>query len=505
LLGLSGILIAIGAVAFSFSGHPAHGPWMQAQLVLLLLAAGFIVVILVRIRRELLEPLSYLRHWAWYMRRGDLEVRLPAHTGGEFDLLARDINALSEALQRSARTMDRQVHQQTERLAEKTRSLEILYDVAANLNTACDLDDLLTRFLHSLKDIMGARAAMVRLRTGSDQMRLVASIGIDADIVERERLVPLQRCMCGHAILESTVLCQSDSRRCAGVIGRHFFPVDTPQIEMVAVPLQYREQTLGVYNLFVDASVISERQDLKDLLISIGRHLGLALEKARLDAESKRLSIMQERALLAHELHDSLAQTLVSLRLQVKMLRETLENATHRSSPLEEVGQIQHGMEQAHVQLRELLVHFRTPMDERGLVPALEESIARFSAETGIAVFFQQECDELALAPEVEIQVLHIVQEALANIRKHSHAETVRVLVRCDQIGSYRVVVEDDGVGLSDPAHALPGEHVGLAIMQERASRVNGEITVDSEPGEGTRLVLTFRYKQPLSIPGWQS
>ena len=151
------------------------------------------------------------------------------------------------------------------------------------------------------------------------------------------------------------------------------------------------------------------------------------------------------------------------------------------------------GVDRANQELRELLAHFRTRMDERGLIPAIEALVEKFEQETGIIVFFQNETKEFKLLPALEVQVLHIVQEALANVRKHSQAENVRILIRSDNSGNYLVLVEDDGQGIKEvEKNARPGEHVGLSIMRERAKRLSGELNIESEPGEGTRVELTF-------------
>jgi two-component system nitrate/nitrite sensor histidine kinase NarX len=92
------------------------------------------------------------------------------------------------------------------------------------------------------------------------------------------------------------------------------------------------------------------------------------------------------------------------------------------------------------------------------------------------------------------MQALRIVQESLANIRKHAKAHTIRVLLRCRGPGQYLILVEDDGVGFEGAApKGNPGEHIGLSIMEERARRVGGELSIESEPGEGTRVELLIR------------
>jgi two-component system nitrate/nitrite sensor histidine kinase NarX len=94
------------------------------------------------------------------------------------------------------------------------------------------------------------------------------------------------------------------------------------------------------------------------------------------------------------------------------------------------------------------------------------------------------------------MQVVRIIQESLTNTRKHSQAQHVRVLVHCNEEGDFRTLIEDDGVGFGDAVlDGSPGEHVGLSIMQERAQRLGGALRIESEPGEGTRIELTFHHQ----------
>ncbi len=389
-----------------------------------------------------------------------------------------------------------------ERLAQKTRSLQILYDVAASVNTARDLDDLLTRFLYTLIELVDARAGVVRLLTPDQCLRLVASVGVPEDVREREMLVPVDECMCGAAVQGDDLVIDRDQTACRAYLGG---PLRRECVStIIAVPLQYRDSKLGLYNLFLDQEVMLS-EDLKELLVSIGRHLGMAIEKAQLDEKAQRLSIVQERTMLAHELHDSVAQTIASLRYRVRALQEILPE---NDSPVaaRELKQIRASLDEAHMELRQLMVHYRAPMDERGLLPAIEDLMERFRRETDVALYVQKECGGSNLPPLLEMQVLRIIQEALANVRKHSGAKAVRVLMRCEDGEFYRVLIEDDGVGFGDVGPVgNPGEHMGLGIMRERAKRLRGELRIESEPGEGTRVELTFRHRATPSTPDSQS
>lgn len=489
LFGLTSVLLLLGIL-----------PWLippQEQLatllhgVLLGLGLLFLGGLYYLVKQNLLQPLFLLRQWADHVGTGDLAARIPVPEQGDFQNLASDINSISDRLQGLSLDMEAQVHKQTEHIKHKTRSLEILYDVAASINSSRDLDDLLTRFLHTLKDVVHARAATVRLLTNDKRMRLVASVGLNDEVVAREQFMPSHQCLCGFAASEGVIRSDNNLHKCDALIGTPFFAED--EVEMMAVPLQYRGRTLGVYNLFVDRDLRFSSDYDSELLISIGRHLGMAIEKASVDEEANRLTIIEERTRIAHELHDSLAQTLASLRFQVRVLDETLHQGDE-SALWSELERIENSLDEAYIELRGLIEHFRAPIDRRGFLPAIEKVVERFRNESKIQIFLQKEWKGPNLPEDMEIQVLRIVQEALCNVRKHSQAHTVRVLLRGQNDGAFRVLIEDDGTGISPrTSDGAPGEHVGLSIMEERARRLGGKIRFESEPGEGTRIQLTFR------------
>jgi two-component system nitrate/nitrite sensor histidine kinase NarX len=178
------------------------------------------------------------------------------------------------------------------------------------------------------------------------------------------------------------------------------------------------------------------------------------------------------------------------------MLGETLHKKDIRRAQ-EEVRRLRTAVEEAHASLRELLSNFRLRIDERGLVPALETMVRRANQEQGLAVFFHNDCDDLRVTPAQEIQIYHIVQEALINIRKHANARNARIQLASTADGRYSVLIEDDGEGIAPTEPDRPGEQIGLAIMRQRAERLPGELIVESEPGEGTRIFVTFAGAEP--------
>ena len=488
--GLAFIVLAIALLAAVAPHWPEHFGFVQLGLTtLLMLGLALAVMIVVKVRRDLLEPLMRLRNWSLDMRRGNLSTRITAPPPGEFGDLARDLNRLSDDLSAMTVDMDAHVHAQTVRLARKTQSLDILYDVASSLSQPGDLGKLLESFLDTFIELVDARAATVRMIVGNNQTQLVASRGLDPSVVEKDKLMDTSLCQCGWAATEGGLRVQQGTLPCAKLLGVPMLKRDCQ--EFVVVPVTYQDRIIGVYNLFLDRPMSALGEDIQDLLNSVGKHLGLALEKSKLDSDARRLAIMEERNTIGNELHDSLAQALVGMRLQIKMLGESLHKKDLRVAQ-HEVRSLRTAIDEAHASLRDLLANFRLKIDERGLVAAVTGMAERFTQETGIDVFFHNECRELNLTPIQESQVFHIVKEALTNIRKHSHACNARILLNNDNHGAYTLLIEDDGEGIAPGTESRPGEHIGLSVMRERAERLPGELTIESEPGEGTRIVLSF-------------
>ena len=470
---------------------------LYASVGLIITALLLCVSSLRLLRRDCLGPLRDLQQWALNMRAGSLSARVDYRPGSDFSELAEDINFIGEMLESLAREAEEQLVEHTRHITQKTRSLAVLYDVAASINVARDLDDLLTRFLHTLTDLVGASAAAVRLADNDDSMRLVASIGLSEKAVERERVPPAAACLCRQAGTASGILVQDSMADCRARVDCEFFSeTREKEMAMLVVPLQYRDRTLGAYNLYVPQNNLPSMRELEELFISIGRHLGMAIEKARLDKEAQFLSIVDERTSIASELHDSLAQTLVSIGFQVRILKEVLEQKDAPDWTVQ-MQRIERTLEDANREVRTLISHFRGSIDKHGLIPSIIQAVDRFRVESGIQIFLQQEWPDRELPANHEIQILRVVQEALNNIRRHSQANTVRVMLSGDAHNCYRILIEDDGVGIEQTETAVHrDEHFGLQILRERAKRIGGDLSIESESGEGTRVVLSFNYPQ---------
>jgi len=459
---------------------------LSAVAVALALAIGFL-----RFRRHLLVPLVKLESSVSQVSQGEPGTNLLSGYTGVLTGMVEDIDSINEELVDLYEDMDNRVARSTTRLAQKTASLKILYDVAASVNQAADLDELLLRFLRILKEMVNGMAATVRLVQPDGRMRVVGSIGLDDDVLTEGEMLPLHLCVCGTALSPGDILCDKQEKHCSKKLGREMFGGD--EVELVTVSLDYHDEVLGLYHIFVRKPGISGREDILELLQTIGSHLGVAVAKQRSDIEARRLYIVEERTALAHELHDSLAQTLASLRFQVRMLQDVVKSGD-QAAVSSDIERMRNGLDEAHTELRDLLHGFRAPVDQGGLINALAKLVERFKQESGVHSLFQKKCREPDLSSAEEMQMIRIVQECLANIRKHANAHTVRVLLTCGIDGTLVLLVEDDGAGFEQASKiGQPGEHIGLTIMEERAQRLGGHLRIESEPGEGTRVELSYK------------
>ena len=487
-----GATLAAGIALLTLQGARPHLGWAAPLAMAALVGAAFAALLFwSRLRSQLLLPLVRLEHSLSRVCQGEPGASDALDDAGVLAQVAHDIRSLNEELTDLYEEMDNRVARQTMRLAQKTASLKILYDVAAGIQQAESVDELLLRFLRVLKEMINGRAATVRLVMPDGSRRLVGAIGLDDDLVREQDIGPVDLCLCGSVLTPGEIVCGNDARYCSKVYGRRMFAGS--EMEVVTVPLEHRDELLGVYTVFIDRPGLKAREDILDLLATVGHHLGVAIAKQRSDMEARRLSIVEERNSLAHELHDSLAQTLASLRFQCRMLTDSLRGSAISLEARNDLSRIRSGLDEAHTELRELLASFRAPLDRRGLVPALEKLTHRFGQETGAHVLFQNDCRPFELSASEELQILRIVQESLANIRKHSKAHTVRVMLARESNGQHVLLIEDDGVGFSTPAEGSnPGEHIGLTIMEERARRIGAELRIESEAGEGTRVEVIF-------------
>jgi two-component system nitrate/nitrite sensor histidine kinase NarX len=265
---------------------------------------------------------------------------------------------------------------------------------------------------------------------------------------------------------------------------------------LVAVPCRSGGRTLGLLTLYSKYRSAFAGLD-RALLRAIGMHLGAAIDTAEYLALSRERAVADERRVIAGELHDGVAQTLAYLNLQVARVQVLLDGgATDGAS--RELAEVRGVIQDAYSEVRHLLADFRaTPVGDPGaFAAALRAQTEAFTRRTGIAVDLAGDAHLAALSVGQQAEMFRIIQEALANVRKHAGASTVRIVCEGGD-GRCVVRVTDDGVGF-DPAlvEDTGGLHVGTSIIRERAAKLRGRLTIDSQPGRGTTVSVSV----PLSV-----
>ncbi|MCP4451843.1 MAG: nitrate reductase, partial [Planctomycetes bacterium] len=227
------------------------------------------------------------------------------------------------------------------------------------------------------------------------------------------------------------------------------------------------------------------------LLEALGRHIGISVDVTRRVTQHRRLALLEERSVIARELHDSLAQSLTYLKIQVTRLSILMGSGAERDAVDGVLTELKQGLEAAYRQLRELLTTFRLQMDGRGFGPALAKTVAEFNAHGETAILLDNKLKISPFSVNEEIHVLQIVRETLSNIIHHSKATQARVSLGFEDDKGILVSVEDNGIGI--PQKADHTHHYGLTIMRERANSLHGDLRIEPQDHGGTRVCLRFQ------------
>ena len=343
---------------------------VQAALVLL---AVFGTVILIRFFvRLVIRPVGELHAGMQRMTGDDLTVRLPVTTDDELGGLAQGFNQMAEHLQSAYGTLEERVEAETRRLAQRNHELGILYSVTAFLSEPAPQEALCEGFLERLSSALGADAGAVRLyQQASDSLYLVTGQGLSEEFIEREAEMNCADCLCGNVFQSGVPTAFATVAPPPGMklrtCIREGFATAT------AFSILCDKQKLGVYNLyFRRPQALSEQQ--MHLLETLGHHLGVAIENQRLKSREKELAVSEERNLLAQELHDSIAQGLAFLNIQVQLLQDSLRKGNTEEA-MQTAGQLREGVQESYDDVRELLVHFRTRVHQSDLDTAINAAL----------------------------------------------------------------------------------------------------------------------------------
>jgi two-component system nitrate/nitrite sensor histidine kinase NarX len=443
-----------------------------------------------------LEPVGQLKQAIEKIQHGDFDARVERTSSDEFGTLAEGFNGMAEHLQSMYRHLEAKVAEKTAEIQDKSERLESLYEVTALVANASSLDTLAQGFTQSVARI--ARADGVALRwsnQGNQRHLMLAAHGLPVSMVDAEQCIQTGDCHCGAVSSEGRLkvipirnMSASELKQCA----RAGFET------LVTTPVRLHERLMGEVDLFFHARITLSDAE-RSLLEALIQHLASGMENLRLNALEKEAAVSQERHLLARELHDSIAQSLAFLMIQVQLMRDALKTG-EPAEVVKVLEEIDLGVKESYSDVRELLLHFRTRTNTEDIEPALATTLQKFEHQSSVKASLSMQGQGMPLSPDLQIQVLHIVQEALSNVRKHARASQVWLDVQ--QQPAWRFEVRDDGIGFDYNNHQLDETHVGLRIMSERAQRIGAALEVISTPGHGSSIILSLPVpSHPLNRP----
>ena len=433
-----------------------------------------------------LEPVAFLKQAIRRMQEGDFSVRVQQVSSDEFGTLADGFNGMAEHVQSMYSHLEARVAEKTSELQEKRERLEALYDVTTLIATTTSLQALTQGFLARIRPLAHADGAALRWSDEANERFLIlATDALPQSMVEAEHCVHAGDCHCGSRTPQTGLrvipIRSMQPARLTHCAAAGFETV-------VSIPIRQHERLMGEVDLFYHARhQIADAE--RSLLEALTAHLATAMENLRLDALEKEAAVSQERSFLARELHDSIAQSLAFLKIQVQLMHDALA-AADLAQARRVLDEIDAGVLESYADVRELLVHFRTRTNTEDIEPALQTTLSKFQQQTGLATSLQMQGNAMPLPPDAQVQVLHIVQEALSNVRKHAGATQVWLDVQ--QQPAWRFEVRDNGRGFTQVVAGDDDTHVGLRIMTERAQRIGADVEVLSTPGRGTSVILTL-------------
>ncbi len=386
------------------------------------------------------------------------------------------------------------IERMQERLESQNRQLLSLHTAALDVYRELALEVVLQKVVDQARSLLQARYGALSLLEDEQQIASFITSGIpDAD---RARIgdPPQGRGLLGVVLREGHRLRLSDIQRDPRSVG---FPAHHPPMRsLLAVPVLCNGPFRG--NLYLSDKEDGEQftVDEEETLVRFATTAAIAIDNAYLHNRLHTLAVSEERLRIAHEMHDGLAQVLAYVNTKAQVVREHLKRE-RIDEAMKHLDQLAAAAREIYADVRESIIGLRSAAQPgQSATDSLREFVANWEAQNGIACRLHLETD-LRLPSGAELQVLRIVQEALANVRKHAKAGQTDVWVERIE-GHVRITVQDDGVGFT------PGElgraefpRFGLSTMRERAESVGGSFQLESTPGQGTRVTIQVPAQTP--------
>jgi two-component system NarL family sensor kinase len=434
-------------------------------IVVILLLVSFLLATL--LSRFVVAPVRALTASAERLAEGRTDEEVPPQGRDEVGDLAdslermrKEINASREVILAASRELEQKVATRTAELSVRNEELLALNELAGSLTRSLDPEAILGGALEAVRSVLPT--------TAGHAYRLNREGLLVASRAEPAESTPALEGVAAAAIAANQLVIRPDGD---GVL--------------IGLPMGTGAGPLGALGLRASVAPAAE---MTALLMAIGNQVGLALSTARLSDEGREMAVLEERTRLAREIHDTLAQQLTGIVIQLEAAQALVSRDPERSIPA--LALAQELARSALAEARRSVWDLRpAPLASTGLISAAEKEVERFRHRTGIAARLRAEhmAPPPALRPQSEVTLLRITQQALANIAAHSGAS--RVTVRLRNLGDHvELTVKDNGHGFD--TSALPPGSFGIVGMAERARIAGGTFKVESAPGRGTTIAV---------------
>ena len=371
-------------------------------------------------------------------------------------------------------------------VVERTRKLTVLNSIAEALNSAADVRQALERTLALLVDLLGLQTGWAWLLNPEDQQFYLAAAQNLPPFLQEPIRMSGRRCLCTELFRKGELQPTNVGMLSCSRLSEAFtaqVPEKTLGLRFHAsIPLYFKERPLGIINITGPSERKLTADELR-LLETIAYQVGIAVDRARLAEESTRLARAEERTRIAREIHDTLAQGLTAIGLDIEGALRHLEDSPERARERLERALVttHHSLEETR---RSMLDLRAGPPDGRPLAEALEALGRAFTSDTGLPVHVRHNSPK-PVPLRIEAGLYRIAQEALANVRKHANATRVEIDLRTTS-QDVRLSIRDDGVGFDPGREATDGQ--GILGMRERVKLLDGRLRLASQPGRGTEV-----------------
>lgn len=464
-------------------GVHALFPVVVLPALFFLLALAFVVATL--LSRRLVGPVRDLTRAAEVLAEGHTEIPVPPQGQDEVGVLAgalermrQEINGSHSAILAASAELEQRVEQRTAELRSRNDELVALNDLAASLTRSLQAQAILTDAIEAIRAVQPLRAAR-------------------GYVLDGETLVTASE-WCHPEVEDPAPAGMLDALAATAIArGRPVRRSTTDRTVLLSWPLASNQGPLGALTV---QTRVAPKRDTQRLLQAIADQVALALYTAHLSAMGREHAVLEERTRLAREIHDTLAQQLTGIVLQLEAAQTMIDRGSGKAKgPVS----LAHDLARSALQEARRSVWNLRPasLAATGAVGAIEREVASFGERTGITARFRARSvpRRVSLSPAAEVALLRIVQEALNNAARHSGATHVDVVMRTDG-HELLVSVRDDGGGFDAAKVPARTDCFGLQGMRERVRLAGGSLVVVSAPGEGTEVTARMPLTEPTEV-----